>query len=352
MNGTRRSRYEVKQWNDYFVENFQVTTESATFNVYYSPPSKLSSPVFAFHHGAGSSGLSFALLAKILRQVFADQAEEGHIPGIISYDIRYHGRTKINNSEEKQQPPDYSLATLANDFVDVINNVYELKKWTLSSDHEVVDQGSEQKAPEAPPLILVGHSLGGSVITTAANMDKLPSHIIGAVVLDVVEGSAVEALQSMNMILSSRPKSFVSLEKGIEWHVRSLTIRNRESACVSVPGLLSQGETLSQDPSRPWTWITDLRQTESFWPGWFKGLSARFLAIKAARLLILAGTDRLDKDLMIGQMQGKYQLIVFQDAGHFLHEDAPDKTALALMDFWIRNDRPQQIIPTFGAFRK
>ena len=39
-------------------------------------------------------------------------------------------------------------------------------------------------------------------------------------------------------------------------------------------------------------------------PGWYAGLSAKFLSVPAAKLLILAGPDRLDKPLMIGQMQG------------------------------------------------
>lgn len=54
--------------------------------------------------------------------------------------------------------------------------------------------------------------------------------------------------------------------------------------------------------------------------GWFSGLSAKFLTVRAARLLILAGTDRLDKTLMIGQMQGKFQLEVVPDVGHMVHE--------------------------------
>jgi hypothetical protein len=37
---------------------------------------------------------------------------------------------------------------------------------------------------------------------------------------------------------------------------------------------------------------------------WFKGLSGKFLGSRAGKLLLLAGTDRLDKPLMIGQMQG------------------------------------------------
>ena len=54
--------------------------------------------------------------------------------------------------------------------------------------------------------------------------------------------------------------------------------------------------------------------------GWFTGLSKRFLVARTARLLILAGTDRLDRELMIGQMQGKFQMEVVPDVGHMLHE--------------------------------
>lgn len=54
--------------------------------------------------------------------------------------------------------------------------------------------------------------------------------------------------------------------------------------------------------------------------GWFQGLSKAFLAARSARLLVLAGTDRLDKELMIGQMQGKFQMEVVPGVGHMLHE--------------------------------
>lgn len=50
------------------------------------------------------------------------------------------------------------------------------------------------------------------------------------------------------------------------------------------------------------------------------GLSNKFLSVRTARLLALAGTDRLDKELMIGQMQGKFQLIVVPGTGHMIQE--------------------------------
>jgi protein phosphatase methylesterase 1 len=35
-------------------------------------------------------------------------------------------------------------------------------------------------------------------------------------------------------------------------------------------------------------------------------LSRKFLDARGGKLLLLAGTDRLDKELMIGQMQGMF----------------------------------------------
>lgn len=42
---------------------------------------------------------------------------------------------------------------------------------------------------------------------------------------------------------------------------------------------------------------------------------------------------------------GKYQLQVFPDAGHFIQEDQPAKTAQVLVDFYKRNDRSALVLP-------
>lgn len=60
---------------------------------------------------------------------------------------------------------------------------------------------------------------------------------------------------------------------------------------------------------------------------------------------MLAGTDRLDRELMIGQMQGKYQLVVLPEVGHFLHEDAPVKTAATVK-------RPRSILSDLSLTEK
>ena len=84
-------------------------------------------------------------------------------------------------------------------------------------------------------------------------------------------------------------------------------------------------------------WRIDLSKTEPHWTGWFTGLSNKFLDVPASKMLILAGVDRLDRDLTIGQMQGKFQMQVLPQAGHAVHEDAPEKMAEAMATFLIRN---------------
>lgn len=162
---------------------------------------------------------------------------------------------------------------------------------------------------ELPLLVLIGHSLGGAVVTDVAKNGKLGNAVLGYAVLDVVEGSAIDALQSMQTYLSARPLGFPSLESGIEWHIRSRTIRNSISARTSVPALLSYNEECRS--SRRWIWRTDLATTQPFWEGWFVGLSKKFLEAKGGKLLLLAGTDRLDKELIIGQMQGGFFICMF-----------------------------------------
>jgi protein phosphatase methylesterase 1 len=53
----------------------------------------------------------------------------------------------------------------------------------------------------------------------------------------------------------------------------------------------------------PCRWAVDLAGTEPYWRGWFEHLSAAFLDVATAKLLLLAGVDRLDRDLTVGQMQ-------------------------------------------------
>lgn len=267
-------------WTTYFERELFIERDTAgrkiTHHAYLTSPVG-NSPLFVTHHGAGSSGLSFAMLTAQLRKLLPSA-------GILSLDARGHGSTTITPEAEQL---DLSLETLSTDLVTVVEGTKTEMKWST-----------------LPPLVLIGHSLGGAVVTHVAKGGRLRDAILGYAVLDVVEGSAIDALQSMQTYLSTRPVGFPTLEAGIEWHIRSRTIRNSLSARTSVPALLKYNEELKG--SRAWTWKTDLAATQPFWEDWFIGLSKKFLEARGGKLLLLAGTDRLDKELMIGQMQGMH----------------------------------------------
>lgn len=109
---------------------------------------------------------------------------------VLALDLRGHGNSKT------RQDDNLSAETQAGDVASVIKQVY----------------GSD----DPPPVVLIGHSMGGAVAVHAAASDQIPN-LAGLIVIDVVEGTAMEALASMQGFLRSRPKHFPSLEHAIEW---------------------------------------------------------------------------------------------------------------------------------------
>jgi protein phosphatase methylesterase 1 len=270
-------------WTDFYAQELyleqKTASGSAKFHVYFTPPRSVKAPLMVLHHGAGSSALSFALFALELRRLLPEV-------GILAVEAREHGSVVWDAAGHVNS--DLSIDALSQDMIDMIQLTADKLHWS-----------------ELPRIMLVGHSLGGAVVTNTAKLGKLGDKVIGFAVLDVVEGSAMDALKSMQSYLASRPQLFTSLDQAIEWHFRSRTLRNIESARASVPSLLMQL------PNGKWTWKTDLSTTEEYWRNWFDGMSKKFLTARGAKLLLLAGTDRLDKELMIGQMQGNLFLPMF-----------------------------------------
>ena len=82
-----------------------------------------------------------------------------------------------------------------------------------------------------------GHSMGGALAVHAALEGQI-SGLIGLVVVDVVEGTAMDALSSMQSFLRGRPKCFPSIENAIEWSMKSGQVRSSDSARISMPGQL------------------------------------------------------------------------------------------------------------------
>ncbi|KAJ3067893.1 Protein phosphatase methylesterase 1 [Podochytrium sp. JEL0797] len=258
-------------------------------------------PLIVLHHGAGSSGLTFSLAAEQLALALRD---EGAV--VVAFDARGHGASQTETD-------DLALPLLAEDLVALVNSV---------------------RRDDTQEVCLVGHSMGASVVVDACLTNNI-KNIVGVAVVDVVEGTAIDSLTHMHSILKSRPSQFKSEADAIKWSLRNHQLQNKESATISIPPLLLKK---SDDPP-VFTWRTDLLASEPHWKSWFEGLSSKFLSIKCGRLLILAGTDRLDKELMIGQMQGKFQMVVFPESLHYVQEDVPGQFAGALAEFWRRNQK-------------
>jgi pimeloyl-ACP methyl ester carboxylesterase len=75
-------------------------------------------------------------------------------------------------------------------------------------------------------------------------------------------------------------------------------------------------------------WRVPLMRSRKYWQGWYEGLSGAFLRTPCPRVLMLAGTDRLDKELLVGHMAGKFQLVVVQEAGHAIQVSRRSDTSV------------------------
>ncbi|KAI3464280.1 hypothetical protein Pfo_020943 [Paulownia fortunei] len=286
-------KYAPLDWLGYFDQEDDVCIPDSD-NVFHIYKAGTEGPVVFCLHGGGYSGLSFALSASKIKEKAR----------VVALDLRGHGKSSTENDL------DLSVETLCNDVLAILKTMF---------------------GDSPPAIVLVGHSMGGSVAVHVAAKKVLPN-LAGLVVVDVVEGTAMASLIHMQKILSNRMQHFSTIEKAIEWSVKGGSLRNIESARVSIPS------TLIYDDSRKcYAHRARLEETEQYWRGWYEGLSEIFLSCPVPKLLLLAGTDRLDRTLTIGQMQGKFQMVVVRHTGHAIQEDVPDEFANLILNFVSRN---------------
>jgi protein phosphatase methylesterase 1 len=130
--------------------------------------------------------------------------------------------------------------------------------------------------------------MGGSIATKASAKiinehkgEPWSSHLQGLFVIDVVEGSAMDALPFMENIVMSRPPEFKSLTSVVQYGVKSGTVKDIESARVSMPHQVVA--KTDENGNTKYVWRTDLMASKSFWEGWFKGLTKCFLDVRVPK---------------------------------------------------------------------
>ena len=270
-------------WKKYFPN--QIILDK-TIPIYYNNNTK--GPILFCLHGAGHSALSFSLLSELSINY-----------RLISYDFRGHAN---NISEPKDE---LSMSSLVSDTEKVLLKINEL----FPKDN----------------IIILGHSLGGAVaVKTCSHIFKvrfnedLYNKIQGIIVVDVIEGSAMESLPFMKSVVENRKNEFNSINEAITY-MASTQINNLQSCRISIPPLLKQIK--NKKGKKLFTWKTDLLATEKFWEDWYKDLNKEFLSIKTPKALILSDTNELDG--ILSGLQGEYKLGIIKGTGHFIMEDDP-----------------------------
>lgn len=90
--------------------------------------------------------------------------------------------------------------------------------------------------------MIYGHSLGGSIasrlvpkIEKENSLRDLHKKILGIVLEDIVEGSALNSISLMKQMILKRPKYFNSLENSVEYYLSQNIVKNKESLIKSIP---------------------------------------------------------------------------------------------------------------------
>lgn len=163
--------YTPIHWSQYWSQKLWVETSRGKFCTYRHNSGN--GALVIFLHGGGYSALSWSVLAREMAALTDCR--------LLAIDLRGHGETEVEGEEA-----DLSGATLVEDVKAVVEKVQndEQDKW-----------GSCQQSG----VVLVGHSMGGALAARVA--EARVDGLAGLVVIDVVEGTALDALAGMQTVL-------------------------------------------------------------------------------------------------------------------------------------------------------
>ena len=219
-------------WSQFFEEcrDLPVSKSKGQFRVYLNGfKSESTGPCLVLIHGGGYSGLTWSLFVRSLKEICDCR--------VVAIDLRGHGSTQTEDDH------DLSLSRLVDDIYNVLVSLFNGDDQPAKGEPDEMDGAGYKPADEPislPPLCLIGHSMGGALVVHSSFKLSSICMITGLIVIDVVEGTALDALQSMHMVLKNRQKSFSSIGEAIEWCVRNNQTKNIEAARISFPGQIKK----------------------------------------------------------------------------------------------------------------
>lgn len=158
-----QTRYCPRPYSDVWDKREFITTKSGGNFCCYSAGIKNNNLVFVCLHGCGHSALSYSLIAKLIKHKYQ----------IFSFDYRGHGHTTFDdeqaneNNESKQNDKPTHQFLHNKQFCGTAE--YNMSKDNLVTDIiEIVR--SKYGTEDPPPIVLVGHSLGGALAVHTAQI--------------------------------------------------------------------------------------------------------------------------------------------------------------------------------------
>lgn len=149
------------------------------------------------------------------------------------------------------------------------------------------------------------------------------SHSVWLTVFSSEESWKRPIIHSVSNILWSRQSGLV---RAIGWLINQYNHTLDKTFCAFIRVFLLSTSSMSKSCYLKNSlfyrkWRLDLMATCEYWESWFKGISQKFLTSRVGsggKVLVLVGHDHLDKDLTIGHMQGRYQLLIIPKSGHVI----------------------------------
>ncbi|KAF9918420.1 Protein phosphatase methylesterase 1 [Linnemannia zychae] len=338
------TEYEPLDWPAFFQSKRkypispQLDSTNIVYNLYESNAGRKHLPVIVLIHGAGHCARSFALVAQALHATPILNLNAR----ILCPDLRGHGETTSDDQTN------LDVEHLAQDLENLLLSLYgdNVGRY-LDKNGKVVGQGP-------PNIHLIGHSMGGSIVTQVAFRNRVPN-ISSLFVLDMLESNLQGAANAIRRWCEARPPVCKTISQAIQWGVESGTVRNVLSARVSFPGMIVYDPTALIPPpsdSNPnphhvqeptmggFVWRTDLLASEEHWPTWYVGQNHKLLSLVSAsipKMLILSEYSKLDTELSAAYLMGRFELLKMNQAGHAVQEDDPETVTNALLQFWVRH---------------